>query len=75
MTPRAVIGAGDLPLLVRAERVELRPTRQTVELLASLVVAELALREDGADYDQAHPAVIAYRIALIDALAELRGER
>lgn len=73
---RAAIGAGDLPITVRAERVELAPTRQTVELLAELAVAELEQVEQIiGDRPERRPDLVALRIKLIDALAELRGER
>lgn len=71
-----MIGAGDLPLLVRAERVPLAPTRASVELLAELAAVELATVEGIlGDQPSRRPDLVALRIALIDALAELRGQR
>ncbi len=71
--------AQDLPLDARAERVDLALTRQTIELLAELlagVLAELeALIQHGRANGFTTPAIVAERIAVIDALAELRGER
>jgi hypothetical protein len=88
MTPRAILGPGDLPMLVRAERVPLSLTRQSIERLVELAVLHLeALDEMTADTrndarSAEHPEMVALRtglaadrIATIDALAELRGAR
>lgn len=88
MTPRAIIGTGDLPLLVRAERVPLSLTRQSVELACEVLGMHLERVDEMISETYDRPAVadspevtaeragyVALRIALIDALAELRGER
>lgn len=74
------MSAQDLPLAVRAERVPLELTRQTVELCCAALAPQLAELEasiatgDRLGFAQM-PGMVAERIALIDALAELRGER
>lgn len=88
MTPRAILGPGDLPMLVRAERVPLSLTRESIERLAELAVMHLErvdemIAETRDDLRIAeHPEMVAARsglvadrICLIDALAELRGAR
>lgn len=85
---RAIIGPGDLPVLVRADRVTVTLTRGTVELLAQLAGLHLEaidemVADTRTDASRAeHPEMIAVREGLvanrnatIDALAELRGER
>lgn len=85
---RAVLGPGDLPLLVRAERVPLSLTRQSIELACEVLVMHLERVDEmvSETYDrpadaQTAPVVaernglVAHRIAVIDALAELRGQR
>jgi hypothetical protein len=64
MTPRAILGPGDLPMLVRAERVPLSLTRQSIERLVELAVLHLeALDEMTADTrndarSAEHPATV-----------------
>lgn len=74
---RIVLGAGDLPLIVRAERVTVSLTVATIELTCDVLVQHLEAVEGHlactAPEDRA--PFVAERIALIDALAELRGAR
>lgn len=82
---RAVIGAGDLPMLARAERVTLHLTRSSVELAChalgqileeiETMIAEAATRPLDAYQESDRRGRVADRIAIIDALAELRGQR
>lgn len=77
---RAIIGPGDLPLIIRAERVPLSMTRGSITVACmalgdQLAGVELELSDsDGIDERQ-RVELVARRIALIDALAELRGQR
>lgn len=85
MSARAIIGAGGLPILVRAERVPLSLTRASIERLAELaaqhleqieeLIAEAPTEGVDARLASATAALHAERIGLIDALAELRGQR
>lgn len=74
---RAIIGPGDLPLIVRAERRTVSLTVATIELTCDVLVQHLESCEGHlactAPEDRA--PFVAEQIALIDALAELRGAR
>lgn len=88
MTPRTVTGHGDVPLIVRGERVARHLTRQSVEIACEVLGMHLERVEEmiGETYDRPAEAettpvraeragYVAQRITIIDALAELRGER
>lgn len=80
---RVAFGGNDQPLIVRAQRVPLSLTRASIELACTVVLGELArVEHTQGQIQRGAPAtsadrcrLAARRIALIDALAELRGQR